>query len=99
MPSRRIVVVQIFRPGPRAAGSGARLRSSRPRTIATGTPEMGLAPLSPRAASSARPSQSASSKPANITATAATTPGSSAASRRHARSHAPPTMTAASDDA
>ena len=47
MPSRSTVVVQNFRPGPSAAGSGSRLRSSRPSTMATGTPEIGLAPVQP----------------------------------------------------
>ena len=47
MPSRSTVVVANFRPGPSESGSGSRLRSSRPRTMATGTPETGLLPVRP----------------------------------------------------
>ena len=66
MPSRSTVVTQNFSPGVSAAGSGTALRSSRPSTIATGTPEMGLLPpLRPCAARIARPMTSASQKPAD----------------------------------
>jgi hypothetical protein len=79
MPRRNTVVTQNFRPGWSAAGSVRRFRSRRPRTIATGTPEIGLLPLvSPCAASSARPTTSASQKPTIITTSAAAIPGMSA---------------------
>ena len=47
MPARRIVVVANLRPGLSDEGSGSALRSSRPMTIATGTPESGLLPVKP----------------------------------------------------
>ena len=50
MPARRMVVVANFRPGASDAGSGSGLRSSKPSTIATGTPETGLLPVRPCAA-------------------------------------------------
>ena len=81
MPSRSTVVVQNLRPTPTAAGTGSRLRISRPSTIATATPETGLAPCRPKAASNSRPSPSASAKPASITAVAAAIPGNRASTR------------------
>ena len=55
MPMRRMAVVENLRPGESASGSGNRLRNRRPRTMATGTPEIGLLPLSPCEASKAWP--------------------------------------------
>ena len=72
MPARRMVVVANFRPGVSDAGSGSVLRSSRPSTIATGTPDTGLLPVSPCAARICWPMRSASQKPASMTTNAAT---------------------------
>ena len=86
MPRRRMVVVENFKPGESDAGSGSRFRSSSPSTMATGTPEIGLLPVSPCADRIAWPIRSASQKPASITTNAARTPGTSTtASHGHPR--------------
>ena len=94
-------MVANFSPGVSDAGSGSVLRSSRPSTMATGTPESGLLPVRPCAARMRWPITIGEPEARqHHDERRERRPGSCADLRvGHATSQTPPTTSAAADEA